>query len=116
MSHRTKVETFTLTCAEPRAWLVLTSDTRESIVLEMGRLQHQQQSTESVWSASPALLPAEYRCRFYCGDDRRVIYYGPARAEGSVDRGMDAVVRVAAQDGSRTPQLAHGVVGSSDGR
>jgi hypothetical protein len=107
VSHQTKVVTFNLTSAEPRAWLVLTSDTTDSIVLEMGQRPHQQQSVESVWSASPALVPGHYRCRFYCGDERRVFYHGPAHAEGSVDCGMDAMVRVTAKDGSRIAQLAN---------
>jgi hypothetical protein len=107
MSHRATVVTFTLTCAEPRAWLILTSDTTESIVVEMGPKQPLQRCMEIVRSASPALVPAVYRCRFYCGDDRNVFYHGPAPTEGSVACGMDAMLRVTAPDGLRVPHLAN---------
>lgn len=104
MSHRTRVVTFHLSCDRPRAWLVLTSDTAPSTVVEMGRERHPQQSMERGWSASPALVPADYRCRFYSGDGRNVFYHGPAPTEGSVDCGMDAVLRVTARDGSGAPE------------
>jgi hypothetical protein len=30
------------------------------------------------WSASVELISGEYQCRFYCGDERSVVYCGPA--------------------------------------
>ena len=88
MSEQSTIVTFRLTCPEPRAWLVLTSGTRKTRVVEM------RQQTPSIWSASADLAPGEYHCRYYCGDDRNVVYYGPANIEGSIEQGMDALVSV----------------------
>jgi CheY-like chemotaxis protein len=46
------------------------------------------------WSASVELISGEYLCRFYCGDERRVVYCGPASITGSTESGLDAVVVV----------------------
>ena len=48
----------------------------------------------NVWSASVPLIPGEYRCRYYCGDEGTIFYYGPASIDGSIDRGMDAVISI----------------------
>ena len=88
MSQQSQLLTFSLTCPGPRAWLVLNSDDRKSRVVEM------QQRYPGLWSAIADLIPGEYRCRYYCGDDRQVTYYGPAHMAGAVDCGMDALVSV----------------------
>jgi len=88
MSPQSKVVTFNLTCPESRAWLVLDSDDRKPLVFEM------RQQRPAVWSACADLTQGEYRCRYYCGDDRNITYYGPAKTEGSIDCGMDALMSV----------------------
>lgn len=99
MSQQAQSVTFHLICPESRAWLVLASDHRKSRVVEM----HQQ--GPNVWAATADLIPGEYRCRYYCGDDRDVIYYGPANREGSVAAGMDALIFVEIPEEKRDPQL-----------
>jgi hypothetical protein len=47
-----------------------------------------------VWTASAELMPGEYRCRYYSGDDKNVSYHGPAHIDGGVDCGMDTLVSV----------------------
>ena len=88
MSERSQIVTFYLTCSEPRAWLVIHSDNHQAQVVEMcnGYPNH--------WSASARLAPGQYRCRYYCGDDHLVTYYGPARISGSIDEGRDGLVSV----------------------
>jgi len=88
MNQTTQVLTFFLSCPQPRAWLVLTSDDQEPHVVEM---QHRKRG---VWSASVDLIPGDYRCRYYSGDDRNVSYYGPARMDGGIDCEMDTPVSV----------------------
>ena len=91
MTSRSQVLTFHLACPEPRAWLVIQCDDQEPQVVEMwsGYPNH--------WSASAWLAPGQYRCRYYCGDDHRVVYGGPARINGSFDEGMDGLVSVKPQ-------------------
>jgi len=90
MSQRSQIVTFYLTCSEPRAWLVITADKKESRVFEMwnGYPNH--------WSASAWLTPGEYRCRFYVGDDRCIVYHGPARVDGKSENALDGCVSVEA--------------------
>lgn len=88
MNGPSQILTFHLICPESRAWLVLNRDDLEPHVYEM----HEQ--NRSVWSATADLIPGEYRCRYYCGDDRRVNYHGPAHIDGGIDCGMDTVVSV----------------------
>ena len=88
MSQQTKSVAFSLTCPDPRAWLVLTSADRKPRVVEM---RHRDPST---WSACTHLSPGEYLCRYYSGDDRNVFYHSPAHIDGSIDCGMDALVSV----------------------
>jgi hypothetical protein len=103
MSQQSKTVTFDVTCPEPRVWLVLTSDNREPRVVEM------RQRNPNNWFASEDLIPGEYRCRYYGGDDGRVVYHGAAKTEDSIDCGMDALVSVKipddyVSDGFRPPQ------------
>jgi hypothetical protein len=88
MNKMSKSVAFSMTCPEPRAWLVVTSGDRQPHVVEM------RQQDPSIWSACADLMPGEYHCRYYSGDDRNVMYYGPAHREGSIDCGMDALVSV----------------------
>jgi hypothetical protein len=85
-------------CAEPRAWLVLTSDVQEPSVVEMHRRY------PDSWSASADLIPGEYRCRYYCGDDRNIVYLGPAHIVGGTDCGMDTLVSVRIPEEKDIPQ------------
>ena len=95
MSRQSQSVSFELTCPEARVWLVLKSDHGNCSVVPMC------QRCPSEWSATPALMPGEYLCRYYGGDDQRVIYYGAANIQGSIDRGMDALVSVSSQKVSR---------------
>ena len=88
MSRQSQTVTFEVACPEPRAWLVLTSPRRKPRVMEMN------QRSGSMWSADARLAPGEYLCRYYGGDEQRVIYYGAANREGSVDCGLDALISV----------------------
>jgi hypothetical protein len=88
MSGPSQIVSFELTCPEPRVWLVLKNDHGNCSVVPMC------QRCPSEWSATAALTPGEYLCRYYGGDEQRVIYYGAAKIQGSIDRGMDAWVSV----------------------
>jgi hypothetical protein len=88
MQQQSRFVTFHVTCTEPRAWLVLTSDVQEPSVVEMHR-RH-----PNNWSISADLIPGEYRCRCYSGDDRNVTYQGPAHIDGGTECGMDTSVSV----------------------
>ena len=88
MSQQSRLVTFSMICPEPRAWLVVTSDHGNPRVVEMRRL------FPSNWSASVQLPPGEYRCRYYGGDDRNILYFGAAAIEGSINCGMDALLLV----------------------
>ncbi|MDP9175375.1 MAG: hypothetical protein M3O30_16155 [Planctomycetota bacterium] len=88
MSQKSKVVTFSLTCPQPRAWLVLKTANRKPRVVVM------RQRLPDLWSASEELMPGEYHCCYYCGDDLNVNYYGPARVDGGVDCGMDTLVSI----------------------
>ena len=96
MSQRSKIETFHLTCSQPRAWLVVNSEKDETQVVEMwnGYSNH--------WSVSVWLMPGKYRCRYYCGDDKHVVYTGPAHLNGNADDGMDGLVSVDNARGAMT--------------
>jgi hypothetical protein len=101
MSQQTKSVSFSLTCPDPRAWLVVTSVHRTPRVVEM---QHRGPST---WSACTNLVPGEYHCRYYSGDDRNVFYHSPAHIEGSTDDGMDALVSVRVPEEKGATQFIH---------
>jgi len=88
MSPPSQTLTFYLTSSESRAFLVLKSDNQKPRVLCMER------RNPSVWSASAVLIPGEYRCRYYCGDDQNVSYYGPAHVDGGIECGMDTLVSI----------------------
>jgi len=92
MSQRSQNVKFQVMCPEAQAWLVLTSDHQEPVVVAM------QQTGASHWSASADLPPGEYRCRYYGGNQRRVIYYGAAHIEGSIEHGMDTLLSIAMGD------------------
>lgn len=93
LDPRSVTLTFNLPCREPRAWLVLRGAYPTLCVVEMRQLY------PNVQSASVELPPGEYFCRYYSGDDRNLIYRGPAHIDGGVDRGMDTVVSVKAAEG-----------------
>jgi hypothetical protein len=88
MSQEVTNVIFRMTSPKPRAWLVLKGEHQESRVIEM------QQKLPSLWSASEDLIPDEYLCRYYCGDDNNVSYYGPAQVNGGIDSGMDTLLSV----------------------
>jgi hypothetical protein len=98
MSQQSQIVNFKLRCPEPRAWLVLASDNQEPRVVEM------QPRDLSRKFACPDLIPDDYRCRYYCGDDRNVTYHGPATTEGSVACGMDALMSVKIPEVTGKPQ------------
>ena len=87
MRSNSEIVTFHLTSSEPRAWVVIKGDA-EPLVVEMS------QECADHWTASTWLASGEYHCRFYCGDDRTVVYYGPASTDGIIEDGMDALVSV----------------------
>jgi hypothetical protein len=90
MSNKSKTVAFSLASSHPRAWLVLKGDHQQPRVVEM------QQGQSGIWSASEDLIPDEYRCRFYCGDDLHVFYHGPADTAGGIVSGMDMLISVGA--------------------
>ena len=99
MSQQSQIVTFKLTCPEPRAWLVLTSDDQEPRVVEM------QQRDLNMKFACPGLIADDYHCRYYSGDDRNITYHGPATTEGSIECGMDALMSVKIPEAKRKPQV-----------
>ena len=102
MSHASTSVTFHLTCPEPRAWLVVKSDNpRVCVVQEMQRRQ------PGIWSTCMELTPGDYRCRHYCGDERRVIYHGPAHTDGGIVSGMDTLVSVRSPQEEQTARFTH---------
>ena len=94
MSDKSKIVAFSLTSSLPRAWLVLKGDHQQPRVVEM------QQGRPGIWSANEDLIPDEYLCRFYCGDDLHVFYHGPAHTAGGVVSGMDMLISVGTPDTS----------------
>ena len=88
MSQDSEIVTFHVRCAEPRAWVVATSDNLETHVVEM------HQGCPSDWFASVELMPGDHLCRYYAGDDRNVTYYRPASVGDSLDCGLDALISV----------------------
>jgi len=88
MSQRSQIITFSFSSPSPRAWLVAKGGESESLVVEMRRRD------PNVFSASVGLNPGQYRCRYYCGDQRNVSYHGPASIDGSTDDEMDSVLSV----------------------
>ena len=93
MDNQSQLITFSLMSGEPRAWVVLTSDHRKPRVVEM------REERPSFWSMSTDLMPGEYRCRYYSGDERSVHYHGPATMKGSIECGMDALISVTIPEG-----------------
>ena len=79
---------FTLTCPEPRAWVVLSRTGAPPRVVEMW------QPHRGFWSACAVVSPGEYRCRCYGGTDRGYTYCGPARVDGGTECGMDTLLTV----------------------
>ena len=100
MSQQSQIVTFHMTCPEPQAWLVLASDNDKPRVLEMHQLY------PCNWLAIAHLVPGRYRCRYYAGDDRTVVYYGAASIEGSSDSGMDALVIVKRPEQDTVPRFS----------
>jgi len=66
------------------------------------------QSRPGFWFADVPLAEGSYRLRYYCGDERQVVYHGPAATNGSWRDGLDAVVAVRA----RPPMVAAAMTGS----
>jgi hypothetical protein len=88
---------FHLNCPEePVAFLVLrepTTGAKQTWPMTRGG--------DGGWEQSVALGAGRYHARFYAGDDRRVIYYGPAQVRTRADvarakgmEGLDAVIDV----------------------
>jgi hypothetical protein len=94
MSDKSKTVAFSLTSSQPRAWLVLKGHHQKTRVVEM------QQGCPGIWSASEDLIPDEYLCRFYCGDDLHVFYHGPAHTAGGIVSGLDMHISIAAMNNS----------------
>jgi len=96
MSDKRKTAAFNLKSTQPRAWLVLKGGTQQPRVVEMN------QARPGIWSASEHLIPDEYLCRFYCGDDLHVFYHGPADTAGGIFSGLDMHISVVAPHNSGT--------------
>jgi hypothetical protein len=47
-----------------------------------------------LWKSEVELEPGAHRLRYYSGNERTVVYAGPALTEGSVACGWDAILRV----------------------
>jgi CheY-like chemotaxis protein len=97
MMEQSRLTTFFLACSEPRAWLVINSGTQDSRVLEMCK------GYPGHWSASAWLLPGDYRCRYYSGDDTHVDYQGPATLGRGQADGLDGVVSISIPFDAFTP-------------
>lgn len=97
MSQPSQTTTFRLECSEPRAWLVLNSDNQGSRVIEM------QQRNAGDWAACADLSAGDYQCRYYCGNDRYVTYFGPAQVAGGVDCGMDTLLTIRLPEAAEPP-------------
>ncbi len=100
MAPKRQLVIFHLKCPELRAWLVLASDNQTSRVLEMHQLY------ACNWLASAYLVPGQYDCRYYGGDDRTVIYYGTANIEANADSGLDAFLSVESPQEERVPRFS----------
>jgi two-component system OmpR family response regulator len=101
MAQKSQSVTFELASSEPRAWVVVKSDHHSPLVMKMQKVAPNQ------WSANFSLTSGEYRCRFYCGDERNVVYFGPANISGSTESGMDAVVMVKSPQEEILPKAAN---------
>jgi hypothetical protein len=89
MPRKTKLVMFYLNSTEPRAILAGRNDSDEGFVVEM------KQRPSGLWAAQVELGEGTYRCRYYCGNENNLLYYGPAHAGGGAEDGLDAVVSVA---------------------
>jgi CheY-like chemotaxis protein len=98
MNEQPEIVTFDLISYESRAWAVIKAEDAQAIVAEMS------EGNSNHWSATVFLKPGEYHCRFYCGDDRRVYYFGPANINGSTEDGMDALVSIKMHRNDLSPQ------------
>jgi hypothetical protein len=104
MSKRSQTVTFHLACTAPRVWLVIRPEDGKARVLEMRR------KFPGAWSARMDLERGQYRCRYYCGDNRNVVYEGPALAgtnNAGDDGGMDARLSVEVPEGQHRPAFSH---------
>jgi CheY-like chemotaxis protein len=68
--------------------VVITGEPDMKQVLEMW------QRFPNQWSASTWLIPGQYNCRFYTGNQRNIVHYGPATINGVTDYGLDRAFRV----------------------
>jgi CheY-like chemotaxis protein len=89
MDDGSQIVTFQFSCSDSKTWVAIESGAGEPQVIEMRR------KFPNCWTASAWLMPGEYRCRYYSGNDRQVVYHGPANVDGA-HRGstMDGLVRV----------------------
>jgi CheY-like chemotaxis protein len=101
MNEQPEIVTFDLISCESRAWTVIKSEDADPIVVEMS------EGNSNHWSATVSLTPGEYHCRFYCGDDRGVYYFGPANINGSREDGMDALVSIKTHENALSPRPLH---------
>jgi CheY-like chemotaxis protein len=108
MSQHLQTFNFDLKSSSPRAWLVVQGGDAEPLVIEMSK------AFPNHWSANALLTPGEYRCRFYCGDDHNVTYFGPASVNGSTEAGMDALVSIRIEKSKIVPQAINILVVEDD--
>jgi hypothetical protein len=99
MSERSQITTFHLTSSQPRAWLVISRDDAKTQVIEMWK------GYSNRWSASAWLMCGEYRCRYYCGDEKHVVYHGPAHINSGTDEGMDGLESIKILGGDNERKL-----------
>jgi CheY-like chemotaxis protein len=89
MDRRPQIVTFNFNCAEQRVWVTINSKTLPPQTIEM------RQTFPNCWTTSVWLVPGQYFCRYYSGDDRNVAYHGPAKLIGvEPDALMDGLVSI----------------------
>ena len=89
MPQKSQIVTFHLASPELRAWVVVQGEHQAPLVVEMF------QGRPGDWSASAWLIPGQYRCRFYRGNERNVTYHGPAAILASHEATMNAPINTA---------------------
>jgi CheY-like chemotaxis protein len=76
MARRPQIVTFNFNCSQSQVWVSIVSETLPPQTIEM------RQTFPNCWTASAWLVPGQYFCRYYSGDDRNVVYQGPAKLIG----------------------------------
>lgn len=88
--------TFYLNSPEQRVYLVGQKGDQHSFTVEMRQMG-------GLWFARLDLSEGDYRFRYYAGDDRNVVYLGPACTAGSIHDGMDALISIRRPTGVNAP-------------